>query len=93
MDEVKWSMIILVRSHVCGFISKVLLYTLPPLMLRTTLCSRDVSGYNKEESDHLQPENFPKVRRQKSGLWTSTGQCPLPRSVTALFPGTAEQRI
>ena len=47
------------------FIYKVLFYTLFQLMFKTILRSRDVNGYNKEESDHPEAKVFHIVRGQK----------------------------
>ena len=55
VDEVKWSMIMLKQFPcVCCFINKLFSITLSHLMLKTTLWSREVSRYTKEESDYLE---------------------------------------
>ena len=56
-------------------------------MLKTTLWSREVNGYNNEESDQPEVKVFHQLRWQKFWLWTSTGPHPLPRSITASYQG------
>ena len=89
VDEVKWSMIMLKRFPcVCCFINKLFSITLSHLMLKTTLWSREVSRYTKEESDYLEVKVL--SQSQETQVLSLDIYWVTP---TASYPGTAEQGI